>query len=269
MPKQRCPQCGCQNDASQKQCRLCGSRIDPDVAAFEEVQARAVVRSQGGFKGFVLIALGIVVVIGLGAVIFGVVSSNRVLEGAKKTVTGESATDGWQRITDDSGGFTASLPGTPTKQKTEDLTTWTAKVGSDTIVTISYQPFAKVFPAAASPSGTVPAKDALNSYVNADIGKIDVSDRTTIVVAGKNPEVDIISRKELVVGSNPAVFVEYNNQVKDNATMAVLRTDQTQRVYNKSLFIVKGDRLYTITVSSLIKGVEQYPRTAGEFAFTS
>ncbi len=116
MAKYRCPSCGATHKDAPTSCRLCGYIMDGSVEIpTGGAQARAPIEKKGGLGGIALIGLLVVVVLGVGAVVFHYTSGNATVAKVIDKLPGQSAPpNGWKTVTDAEGGFTVLLPPNPT-----------------------------------------------------------------------------------------------------------------------------------------------------------
>ncbi|HVN51622.1 MAG TPA: hypothetical protein VMT43_09330 [Acidimicrobiales bacterium] len=156
MAKYRCPSCGASHKEPTTSCRLCGYIMDGSVEMpTGGIQAKAPIEKKSGMGGIALIGLLIVVVLGVGAVIFRVTSGNSTVTKVIDKLPGvQTAPNGWKTVTDAEGGFTVSLPPDPTATSVKfppadngQLSGWLATIGQTPEVdTQLYVVYGKVHP---------------------------------------------------------------------------------------------------------------------------
>jgi hypothetical protein len=155
--KVRCPACGAKNDGIR--CRICGADLRDDVERplTQPVPGSAQMRS-ARLSGIFLIAIGGVLLIGLLALVLGVVSGPRWLTTIRNKIPliSQESEDGWTSFTEPEARFAAEMPVDREKvtvplgaSLTGQADQWKAGLGGtstvpDTVLTITWAPVAPV-----------------------------------------------------------------------------------------------------------------------------
>jgi hypothetical protein len=151
--KVRCPACGAKNDGIR--CRICGTDLRDDVERplTQPTPGSAQLRS-ARLSGVFLIAIGGVVLIGVLALLFGVVEGPQWLTTIRNKIPliSQESEDGWTSFTEPEDRFAAEMPvdrerevvalGASTTGQAEQ---WRAGLGGtstvpDTVLTITWAP---------------------------------------------------------------------------------------------------------------------------------
>jgi len=246
MAKYRCPQCGAGHADPPATCRLCGYVMDGTVGTVTPQKTASAMKQKKGIGGMVLVGLGVVMVLGVLAVVFGFTTGD-LSYGRLRNKVGEavpalaSNDDGWNTVTDTDGGFTIAMPGETTPisvvyppVENGRMVGWSAHIGSDTLLSVQY---GKII--------TVPGENAqatLNRLGDAWIygtGKVD-------------------TRKETTFQGYPALDYKIGN-------VKVLGKDATQR----TILFLKGDTLYVLQSQSIYADNPSFSRFADSMHFTT
>lgn len=275
MPSYRCPACGANHKEFQPQCRLCGQSLSSTTAAAPAPQVT--VKSGGGrsTKGVVLLGIGVVVAVVAIALVFGLVSGNKAIDKAKDKVLPGSLQDGWSPLTDPDGGFSVNLPGDRTKASVPftgsvdgKATTWTAKVGKDTTLTVGYT---KVERPEYLTTTSALTRSAVQRFLR-DFQQVKcvktVSAPTTVSAAPSGAEpieaaceeyatvegYPITGLEEVSLAGMPAIKYQYKITSSSGTTS-----------YVRVLAGLRSDQLYFIRSESVYKDVEQFDRMTESF----
>lgn len=266
MPTYRCPICGATHKKQVSQCRLCGADMTGRPIPAETVLSSAPpVTVKGGIKGIVLIGLGIVLLLVVGAVLFGVVRSNETVNAVKNKVV--SHEDGWTvqpepdpslpSDTPTSGSFTIELPGERTHETVDfvgtndgTLIVWTAKIGKDTILQAGSGVITPPPPGAGpGPGGT--ATDQIPTGQNFLSEKADQW-AAKAGITNKNYTVT-----NTVISGSAAVVLQ---------TTAPMTKVAGQDAYVKMAFILNGNKMYVLKVVSIYKDADQLTKMINNFS---
>jgi hypothetical protein len=225
MAKYRCPSCGASHKEPTSTCRLCGYIMDGTVEMpAGGIVTKAPAEKKGGLGGFLLIGLLIVVVLGVGAVVLHVTSSNNDVNKVVDKLPGVStAPDGWKTVTDAEGGFTVSLPPNPVPTSVKfpsadngQLTGWLATIGQPPQVdTQLYVIYGKVHPKPGEKSA-----DTVSRLGEAKIAQ----------------DGGFVESKELTTYQGYPAITYAINRVKFEG----------QQGYENALMFLKGDQLYVV-----------------------
>lgn len=272
MSKYRCPICGATHKQYQPNCRLCGQSLSPENIPTEMPRAATPTSANSSIKGVFLIGLGVVLVLLVGAIAFGVVQSNRTIETAKEVVLQQNV-DGWSRLvcvvegtatespptcTVAAGeGFSVELPGDRTKSNTpfasaEDakMETWSATIGSDSLLEVSFAAITDPATGAAPTSGD---KEAFDRIADAWLATKDL---TRAVSSSGATDVRV---QETTFKGHPALLLTTpSTEVKLNGDDAYLRT----------LLILRDDVLFVVQTTSIYESSEPFDRMVSTLTFT-
>jgi hypothetical protein len=251
MSSYRCPLCGANHKDAAERCRLCGQSLAPGAVDTAPRSAVKPVRAKRGIKGVVLIGLGLVLALIIGALAFGLLRADRQVKMAQDLVTGTA--DGWSTQVESEGHFQVDMPGTRTRSTTTfagtddgNLTAWQSSVGDDTETLVGW--------------GTVtpPLTDGTISHPLAvQYLRETVLPRWALAhgIEEKTGEF-----QEASIGGLPAV---------------VAKTVQPQlKVKGKEAFAhmavaLRGTRLYVLQVLTIYKDTPQLERMANTFVPTA
>lgn len=245
MAKYRCPRCGATHKEQTEQCRLCGQRMvsEHDVAQYTGGARQQIDKPKGLGKLF-FIALGGVLVIALVALVLGLVPSNSFINSIRDKIPGlkVDSSDGWRQVEEPGGSFVAQFPGEPTTRTIpfsaspdNRITSVVVKVGDETELSVSY--------------GTV-------SQIGEESAKAELERLGDIWAAQTGFKVS--QRTETGFMGYPALLLEQTEG-------KLLGQYATQR----SMLVLKGDRLYVIQSTSVYKDHPQFERLANGVAFTA
>jgi hypothetical protein len=258
MSKYRCPLCGANHKNDAERCRLCGQSLAPGSVSQTPRGVSQPVRAQRGIKGIILIGLGLVLTLAVGAVVFGQVNENNQIRKAKDLVSGSS--DGWSAQEEAEGQFTVDLPsprtridlhGTATATAVDDgkLTGWQTSTGEDTGVpndTVMLAAWGTVSPPLKNDEIT---SAAAMQYLNETVVT------RWAVANGLNPAADLVLH-EATLGGLPAIVAQ--------STQARSRLG-TRDAFVQTVFALKGTTLYMLDVTSVLKDAPQFMRMANSF----
>jgi hypothetical protein len=138
MSSYRCPLCGANHKGEVDHCRLCGQSLKPGAVAIKTQPVAVQTRAARGNKGILLIGLGLVALLLVGAIVLaGLGRDNKQIRAAKDLVS--QTPDGWSTQVEEQGQFHVDLPGSHTRATvpfagTDDgqVTAWQASVGNET-----------------------------------------------------------------------------------------------------------------------------------------
>jgi hypothetical protein len=248
MSKYRCPLCGAGHKNQADHCRLCGQSMAPGAVSAISQQVAQPVQAQRGMKGMVFIGVGLMIIVVVAAVVFGVVRENSQIRKAKSLVVEEA--DGWTTQVDDQGLYTVELPGTRTRESTpfagtddRKLAAWHAELGSETQVLVGW---GKVSPPLTNGALTTPAA---YRYL-----------RDSVVLrwmAGNGLSESFVTVEEGGAGGLPSVTV--------HTTQARLKVVD-QDAYAHLTFALNGTTLYVLQVLTIYKDAPQLARMVQSFA---
>lgn len=267
MSKYRCPACGANHKQFQSQCRLCGQSLAPDSMAVDTPNSAQLLSTKGSIKGIVMIGIILVIAVVAIALVFGLVSGNKTLDKAKDKIIPGSDKDGWTTLTctsaADSGSpcivdagyeFSVTLPGDRTKTQSSfpqvkdgKITIWTAKISSDTLITVGY---GTLTPPAAPPGSAVSAA-TIQNYLK------DLS-MQWMQSQGAPPDV-VVKTDPTGIGGAPAVIARSQQHP--------FKMADGREAYAQQALVLKGDKLFTITVVSVYKDAEQFDRVVNSMTF--
>ncbi len=272
MANYRCPICGANHKEPVDHCRLCGADMTgrPLPTPFEA--APPPVSTKGGVKGLVFIGIGVVVLIGVAGLAFGLVRSNDVIESAKVKVI-PNHTDGWT-VQDEPdpknpagtapagtsvGHFTVELPGDRTRESipfsaTTDgkLTVWTAKIGTDYKLQVGWGPITPP-PPGQGPSGT--AADQVPT------GQRFLKETVAPAwLASHGATETTVTTQEAVISGSPAYVIR---EVQSSTTL------NGKPAYLQTALILHKDILYVIQLTSIYKDADQLDRMMSTFGITA
>jgi hypothetical protein len=243
MSKYRCPVCGATHKDQPSKCRLCGQ----DMSGASTIPAytggsRQLDAKKGGLSKLLFIGLGLVLLIGILAVVLGVTGTNDFVRNVRDEVPGLSNTDdGWVTLDDPSGGFVAQMPEGYEKRFVDfapatsgRLDQWSSLIGTETDLTITY---GKVN----NPQG-VSTKTTLEG----------LADTWASTMGGK-----VEDTAETSFAGYPAIDVMVRNLTFD---------DQTATAH--AMLILRGDTLYVLQSESIYPDHPQYMRLLSGFQFT-
>ncbi|MCC5953754.1 MAG: hypothetical protein JJU45_16800 [Acidimicrobiia bacterium] len=188
MAKTRCPQCGAMNDADTAKCRLCGYDLTGVVQEIlPQKGARTATKSRSGLSGAFGIGILAVLLLGTVAVIMGAPGSETVTGALRSLPFVQPASDdGWQRFTDEEGGFSAELPGTATQTSDSfalveggETTVWTGRVADEIELTITYGALEPAF-VEAEPSEVLRVNAVADAWVASLGGRERTRDERTV-----------------------------------------------------------------------------------------
>jgi hypothetical protein len=206
--------------------------------------ARQTVEKRSGLFSLAVIALIGVLAIGIFAVVLGVTGSNDFIDNIRDKIPGLEAneTDGWTTLDDPAGGFVAEMPEDHEKKfvafapaANGRLDQWSAVIGSETDLTISY---GKVTKAAGQSDKAALASFAETWAVGLN-GKLDESAETSF----RGYEAIDVSVRDL--------------------------TFQGESATARALLVMKGDMLYVIQSLSVYGDHPQFVRLVNGFQFTA
>lgn len=233
MAKYRCPSCGASHKDPTATCRLCGYVMDGSVEIPTGVpQTRPPIEKKSGLGSIALIGLLVVVVLGVGAVVFHITSGNATVAKVIDKLPGQSAPpDGWKTVTDAEGGFTVLLPPNPTATSVKfpaadngQLSGWLGTIGSPPQVdTELYVVYGKIHPK--------PGEKAADTVTRLGNAKMALDG-------------GFVESKELTTYQGyPAIRYTIN------------RVDfQGQQGYENALMFLKGDQLFVVESISKYAG---------------
>ncbi len=272
MANYRCPICGANHKDSVAQCRLCGADMTGRPIPTPFQAAPPPVSTKGSMKGLVFIGLGIVLVLGVAGLAFGLVRSNDVIESARVKVL-PNHTDGWtaQSEPDDKnptgtgptgvsvGHFVVELPGDRTRESipfagTNDgkLTVWTAKIGTDYKLQVGWGPVTPPTPGA-GPNGT--------SADQIPTGQRFLKETIAPAwVTSQGATSTTVTEQDAVISGSPAYIVR---EVQPTTTL------NGKPAYMQAAFILHKDILYVIQVTTIYKDADQLDRMMNTFGITA
>lgn len=242
MAKYKCPVCGAAHKEKPEKCRLCGQSMVSASAVPDNIGGvKQVAEKRKGLASVMLIALGGVVVIGLVAVILGLVPSNKVTDGIRDVIPGlkDESKDGWRPIEATNGSFTAEMPGDATYRRVPfnaagaQMEVAAVKLGSETELSIA--------------SGTITRQG--------DETDKDLLERLAGAWA-QDSGFEVSSQKETSFAGYPARLVD-QNQGKFLGKTAEQRT----------LLVLADDVLYVIQSTSVYPDQPQFDRLASTVVF--
>lgn len=271
MSKYRCPICGAVHKQYQPNCRLCGQSLASENIPVAGPTAATPQGSSSSIKGIFFIGAGVVLLLLIGAVAFGVVQSNRAIETAKEVVLDQN-TDGWSTLVCATEGasteatptctvpegqaFSVELPGDRTKSNTpfalaegQKMETWSTSIGDDTQLEVIFAPVT-------DPStGLAPdPKDALAIQRIGD---------AWLAGEGLTREVDNTGASDVKVDEttfrgHPALII---------TTPSTEVTLNGQDAYLQTMLVQRGDVLFVVQTTSIYKGAEQFDRMRQTLTF--
>jgi hypothetical protein len=244
MSKYRCPVCGATHKDQPTKCRLCGQDMSgaSTIPAYTGGSRQADVK-HGGLLKLLVIGLGLVLVIGVLAVVLGLTGSNDVIDDARRQIPALSNTgeDGWVTLDDPSGGFVAQMPEGYEKRFIDfapatsgRLDQWSSLIGTETDLTVTY---GKV-----NTPEDVSAKTTLEG----------LADTWAATMGGK-----VEATAESGYAGYPAI---------DLVVRGLTFDDQTATAH--ALLILRGDTLYVLQSESVYPDHPQYMRLVSGFQFT-
>ncbi len=240
MSKYRCPVCGAPHKDPVAKCRLCGQDMSsPAAVPVSTAGARQVASPKKGIGVFILIALGLIVVILVGALIFGATRDTETVNEATRAIPGLNETvDGWVTIEDVEGGFTASMPPGNTSDVASAQASppaagrWVGDLGEESTVSITYYD------------------------VTDDAGDIAINrlkDFTAALDEGR-PDAKV---------NEPTEETGFHGYPALSVTMRYPGQDQS----SKMLLILKGDRIYVLESVSIYPDHPSFDKLVDSFAF--
>lgn len=245
MAKYRCPQCGAGHNDPPATCRLCGYVMDGTVGTVTPQRTAVATKQRKGFGSIVLIGVGVVLVLGVLAVVLGFTSGD-LSYGRVRNKVGEwvpalsSNDDGWTKVTDTEGGFTIDMPGEATAisvvyppVENGRMIGWSAHIGTDTQLTVQY---GKVIPVAGENT-----QATLNRLGDAWIyGSGQVDKRTETTYQGY-PALDYKIKNITLFGT---------------------------QAYQRTVMFLKGETFYVLQSQSIYPDNPSFPRFANSMHFT-
>jgi hypothetical protein len=244
MAKYRCPQCGAVHKEPLEICRLCGSSMGE--IGHQQIIVKKPAQFRGKTKGVgigVLVGILLVVAIGLGAIAFGWVGGGESIQEVVRQVPGitDSAADGWDRVTDESGGWAFDLPSAeptaitiPGAGTTTGLTGWSADISDETTVSALWG----MLPSDQSATPRQSLAALADEYAAATPGRLSKTSDTQ--VAGM-----------------PAVALTIEDRDIDG-----------QYAAGDAILILRSDRVYVLDVTSVNKDAPQMDRLRSSVAFS-
>lgn len=259
MANYRCPSCGANHKEFQPQCRLCGQSLSRDVGETVLQTGATVTASRGGMKGLVLIGILVVIAVVAVALVFGLVAGNQTLDQAKDAIVPGGAQDGWSQLSCSASNdpanpckvpegfdFSVTLPGDRTKStstfpdtKDGKLEIWSAKAGSDTLLTVGY---ATVTPPTTGTTGGSVSRAALQLFLR-DLGEKWLTSQGVTDLTVKGGETN-------VAGYPAYAYRAQERQLKIGELPA----------YAQQALVLKGDKLFVVQTVSVYKDAEQFDR---------
>ncbi len=272
MSKYRCPICGATHKQYQPNCRLCGQSLSPENIPTDMPRAATPASANSSIKGVFLIGLGVVLVLLVGALAFGIVQSNRTIETAKEVVLQQNV-DGWSPLVcvvegtatetpptctvAPGEGFKVELPGDRTKSNTPfgpaegtKMETWSATIGSDTLLEVAFAPITDPATGAALTSGD---KDAFDRIADAWLAGKGLS-RAVSSTGSTDVRVQETSFKgyPALLLTTPTTEVKYNNQ----------------DAYLRTLLILRDDVLFVVQTTSIYESSDPFDRMVSTLTFS-
>lgn len=196
-----------------------------------------------GLGSLFLIAIGGVLLIGIVALVLGLIPSNKVVDSIRDKIPGlkQDSKDGWRETNEPGGSFVAKFPGEPTSRSIpfaaspdNRMNMLVVKIGDETELSVSYGQVTK--------SGDESAKAELERLGD-------------MWAAQSGFKVD--QRTETGFMGHPALLI-------DQSEGKLLAKSATQR----SLLVLRGDRLYVIQSTSVYKDHPQFDRLVNGVVFT-
>jgi hypothetical protein len=245
MAKYRCPVCGATHKELPEHCRLCGQKMGEEAVVGDFSGARKLQTQKKGIFGIAFVVILGVIVIAVVLIALDIAPGSKQLNAVVDKVPGLPKDDesGWAKLDATDGKFTVKMPtDQPEQAKQPDGSiTWTAWIGSDARVLISYDPDAV---SSGSDERTL-AREWTDSYEKAQ--------------KAAGTKVDKAKADFAFVG-HPAGYLELRD--------ARLEEHPQERYYGKVLSFVNGTGRYTIRVDSRYKTVDQWDRVTSTFALT-
>lgn len=243
MAKYKCPVCGATHKEKPVKCRLCGqdmtstSTVPDHTGGVKQASGKS-----KGLGGVMLMTLGGVIVIGIVALVLGLVPSTRATDKVRDAIPGLKAesTDGWRRVEATNGSFSAEMPGEPSYRSIPfnaagtEMATVAVKLGSETELSVA--------------SGTIarPAEETDKEYL----------ERLATAWAADSG-FTISSQKETSFAGQPA-------RLFDQSGGRYLGKTASQR----TLLVVAGDKLYAIQSTSVYPDHPQFDHLASTVVLT-
>lgn len=243
MSKYRCPVCGATHKDQPSKCRLCGQ----DMSGASTIPAytggsRQLDAKKGGLSKLLFIGLGLVLVIGILAVVLGVTGTNDFIRNARDEIPGMSNTDdGWVTLDDPSGGFVAQMPEGYEKRFVDfapatsgRLDQWSSLIGNETDLTITY--------------GKVNSPPDTSAKVTLE----GLAETWASTLGGK-----VEDSAESGFAGYPAIDVMVRDLTLEDETATA-----------RAMLILRGDTLYVLQSESIYPDHPQYMRLLSGFQFT-
>jgi hypothetical protein len=272
MSKYRCPICGAVHKQYQPNCRLCGQSLSGESIPVTAPKAATPASTNTSIKGVFFIGAAVVLVLLVGAVVFGVVQSNRTIESAKELVLNDN-TDGWSPLVcvvegattettptctvPQGQGFSVELPGDRTKSNTpftpaegQKMQTWSTTISDDILLEVVFAPV--IDPATGAPA------DPKNELA------LDNLADEWLKTKGLSRDVDATGSSEVKVTEttfrgHPALLVSTPSADAElNGEDAYLRT----------MLVLRGDVLFVIQSTSIYESAEQFDRMRDSLTFS-
>ena len=278
MSKYRCPICGATHKQYQPNCRLCGQSLAAENIPTDMPKAATATSANASIKGVFFIGLGIVLLLLIGGVAFGVVQSNRAIETAKEVVLQQNV-DGWSPLvcvvegaapvegaateaaatcTVPAGqGFSTELPGDRTKSNTAfapavggKMETWSTTISTDTLLEVVYAPVTDPSTGAAPVTGD---KAAFDRIADAWLAGKNLS-REVSTTGGTD-----VTVQETTFRGYPALLINTpNREIPMGEEEGYLRT----------LLVLRDDVLFVVQSSSIYESSEPFDRMVQTLTFS-
>ncbi len=245
MAKYRCPVCGATHKELPEHCRLCGQAMGEDAVVGDFSGARQMaVRKKGIFGLAFLVVLG-VIVIAVVLIALDLAPGSRQLNSVIERVPGLPQDDdsGWAKLDAVDGKFTVMMPTDQPEQVTQPdgSITWTAWIGSDARVQITYD------------ADAVSSGDDERALAREWTESFEAEEKA----AGSKVDK---AKFDASFAGHPAGYVELRD--------ARLDAHPQERYYAKVVSFVNGSARYTIRVDSRYKTVDQWGRVTNSFTLT-
>ncbi|MCX7621623.1 MAG: hypothetical protein N2037_12370 [Acidimicrobiales bacterium] len=245
MAKYRCPVCGATHKTLPEHCRLCGQAMGEDAVVGDFSGARKVATKKKGVFGMAFVVVLGVLIIAVVLIALGIAPGSKQLNTVIEKVPGLPQQDesGWAKLDAKDGKFTVMMPTDQPEQTNEPdgTITWTAWVGLDARVLISYDPDA----VSAGSDEHALNRQWTSAYEQAQKAADATVDKVKI---------------DASFAGHPAGYLELRD--------VRLAEYPKERYYAKVMSFANGSARYVIRVDSRYKTVDQWDRVMGSFTLT-
>lgn len=219
----------------------------PDAIVGAPAEVRANGSGKKGIKGIVLIAIGLVLLLGIAAVTFGVTSNDPTIEKATKAIPVLSPTDkdGWSKTTDPNlpCKMSVDFPGDRTQETVEGVVTWRSFVGKDEVLQVQ-------------------CRELTEKKPDDEVLKVFLDARVKADIEAKGGEV--LLTKEGGTGGVGGIYFEARYPMEKNEALVAKGADPDTASWVFGYYLLRGDKTQYLTTVT-IDGVSKKPTAQDKF----